>query len=98
MRYRVADTPFNRHWYADIIGKVYDTPPAYAAVEEIGVVPMITEQILQAIADKEVASKAGWIASQGTPADRKVYLDGFRDGMETMIARIRQYHQGEYTP
>jgi hypothetical protein len=35
MRYQVVDNAFNRHWYPDLIGRVYDNPPSYAIVEVI---------------------------------------------------------------
>ena len=33
--YKVVDNEFNRAYYSDLIGKVLDTPPGYAAVEEV---------------------------------------------------------------
>lgn len=35
MAYRVVDSEFNRANYASIIGKTYDSPPAYAQVVEV---------------------------------------------------------------
>lgn len=31
----VIDCEFNRAWYRDIIGKIFDIPPAYAIVREL---------------------------------------------------------------
>jgi hypothetical protein len=33
--FRVIDHPFNRAWYADMIGLVLVNPPAYALVERV---------------------------------------------------------------
>lgn len=33
--FRVIDHPFNRAWYADMIGWVMVNPPAYALVERV---------------------------------------------------------------
>ena len=33
--FRVIDCPFNRAWYADMIGLVLAKPPAYARVERV---------------------------------------------------------------
>lgn len=33
--YEVVDCPFNREWYADMIGKTYATPPSYAVVRVV---------------------------------------------------------------
>jgi hypothetical protein len=35
MGFVVEDTPFNRHYYSDMIGKWFDKPPAFAHVREI---------------------------------------------------------------
>ena len=35
VNYVVVDDDFNRQWYKDIIGKVYDTPPPFAHVKEV---------------------------------------------------------------
>jgi hypothetical protein len=34
-KYKVVDNDFNRANYKDLIGKIYDNPPAYVNVEEI---------------------------------------------------------------
>lgn len=31
----VVDCPFNRAWYSDIIGKIYEVPPSYAVVKKL---------------------------------------------------------------
>ncbi len=34
-RFLVIDSPFNQHWYPDMIGKAFDTPPVYCQVRDI---------------------------------------------------------------
>lgn len=34
-KYYVLDCGFNRQWYPDLIGKILDAPPAYAACATI---------------------------------------------------------------
>ncbi len=62
MAYRVVDSEFNRANYASIIGKTYDSPPAYAQVIEVkgpGECGEVAAGIFRVYATSEALTK-GW--------------------------------------
>jgi len=84
-KFKVVDNEFNRANYSDIIGEVFDSPPAYAAVEMIKDIPSM---------DSIFESQSKWSREEVDESDVvKFIIKSLRSGHEQLpiIQSVKKY-------